>query len=1674
VPDITQVLKLVAQADTSGLAAMRKGLDDLQDSGSKVGSIAGTALKGITIAATGGAAAMVAGIGASVKTASDFQQKMLDLQAATGVTSDELQQLHDAALQVGKDTPKSASEAAEAFTELAKAGVSVKDIVGGIGRTVVDMATATGAAVPDMANLLVAGMQSFGASATEASQYANVLSAAAQASTLDIGDFARALQTGGATAKSANLSIADFSAAVAVLGNNGIQGAEAGTMLKTMLLDLEAPSSRGKAALDSINVSVFDAQGKMKPFAQLLGELSDGFSGLTEEERDYTAKAIFGTYGINAANILLKDHAKGYQDMTEAMGKQLSVADQTKIRMQGLSGAIEQFKGSVETLMIRVGEKFLPFLTSIASGATDAVNGLLDADWSGVEHVFGVVADAGGAAFAKIGQIITEDVVPAAKDVAHWIGDVAAPAVQSFVSEEVLPRLEKFGGLVQDVAGYLKDVVFPVALDKIRDALGWIGDHKETVVGAIAALTAVWLANAAAATAAAVAEAAAALPFIAIAAAVAALGAGIALLITHWDDITQKFPILGQIADTVGGKLDQFRTFLVNDLAPRAKEAFDAIVSKVQDVIAWVQEHWDGIKALLAGPFEIAKGLIQGQIDGVKDIIETGLKVVQDIIKIALDLISGNWGKAWDDIKGLLSDVWTGIKTFVGDQVNDLETVLSGAWTTIRNTAEQIWNEIGGKIEGAITEVKNKLGDVGSGILGGIHDAVTGAGHAIWQWFTDRADDITHAITHPFDAAASAMKGIVNLILDPLRLAIGGINTFGKGITGAVDFVLEHVGLGDHKIGPWLDIANIPQFARGVTNWRGGFAWVGEAGPEIMYVPAGASILPADQSQKLAPVLAAAGLPGFQFGLGDLLGDVGDFFKNAASDVVSFVKEWTAKGVAALVDHALDLFGVHGLDLPAPFDAMGPKLFGMVKDAIVSAVTHLFTGANTAFAANIAPAANGDLSPQQLAAGLRAAGMPDSAIPTMVAILLAESGGNIGAGSGAGALGFAQFMPGTAAKWGVTPAQLVSHDPADIAAVFRAVVLEWRQNGFTPWDAYSYVAGNGPYGEAFVGPGQGSFRAFLPQTVGLAAGGIIGEPIEGIGLTTGTRYRFGENGPETVTPGANAGDATNQWLAAIWDTASKILMSLDGKIAGALDALAGKLDTLAQHTGETQTATADIRQSSAVTAAAVSGQAVGGESPTPTAIAATITKVMGGEEAAKRAGGLVPFTGPGGVVTYLQPGDPLLATQQRLRPVTGPGGVVTYLQPGAASGATGDGDKDTTASGFGVLAHAIDTLGEKTDRGNSALSQIADHTIDTAEGVDHVADAAAATAEAAQSTAEASDTTAANTADTASAVGDVGDAVAGQTPILSDTAASTDSAAASLFALKEIDGVAHLLLGAVQAGFNAVQNWLKAIWDVGSRQLIALGGEAGAPPPDIPALAAGGIVIRPGLAFVGEAGAEVVTPIGDFLATIGATAEAIGDRIAFAMFQLQQQQTQTLAQTITTVAASAFKPFDFGQKVATAATPQNLGTHKEHQYTLKDAGVLKRPIIGPNGQVLDYYDTGIHVSYFDDELIDVPNTEAWLDQYQPGWRVNGIRAMAAGGLLTEPVYGVGINTGLPYRFAENGPERVTPGAGPAQTSTENHYHFAPGAITIPARDLDEMRSVQDFFDRLLQTQRARG
>lgn len=424
----------------SGAEKKAKGLGIGIESALKVGALAG-------------GAAVVAGLGAAVGAAMDFEQSLADTASATGATKEQMAAMRTEALGIGKDTSKGASDAALAMGELVKAGMPVETVVNGAARAAVQLSEATGIDVPNAAILMSKAMTTFKADGLNAEQTANLLAKAANASAIGVTDIGMSLAAVGPVASMAGLSTEDFATAVGILGNNALVGADAGTSLKTMLTSLMAPSDAAKGALRDIGVSVYDAQGQMKPFRTLIGELGPALMSMGEEQRNAAAKTIFGSDAIRAANILLGEGVAGWDAFGESMAKAPTLAEQSAIKMATLKGQIEMLMGSIETIAIIIGSALLPVLTKLVKGIADVLTVVMDGvpkviDW------FKKFVSAGSDSSSALGkhfQVILDAFQPVI-DTLKDFAEVILPEVQAVI-EVWAPVIM---GIFEDLATFFR------------------------------------------------------------------------------------------------------------------------------------------------------------------------------------------------------------------------------------------------------------------------------------------------------------------------------------------------------------------------------------------------------------------------------------------------------------------------------------------------------------------------------------------------------------------------------------------------------------------------------------------------------------------------------------------------------------------------------------------------------------------------------------------------------------------------------------------------------------------------------------------------------------------------------------------------------------------------------------------------------------------------------------------------------------------------------------------------------------------------------------------------------------------------------------------------------------------------------------------------------------------
>lgn len=387
------VIRLMADTASYEAAMTRAGstaktvASGMEHTGRKSALIAsGMTAAGLAVAAFGVAA---------VKMAADFDQQMSTVQANTGATSVQMDQLRAAAIEAGASTVYSASDSADAINDLGKAGMSVTDILTGGLTGALNLAASDGMAVGDAAEYMANALSMFHLKGSQASQVADTLAAGAGKAVGNVSDFGEALNNCGAQANSFGMNVQETTGVLALFAQNGTIGAEAGTQLNSMLMKLAAPSTEAANTMKELGISAYDAQGHFVGMANFAGQLQKAEKNLTDEQRNQANATIFGSYAIKAANYLYEAGESGVNKWTKAVSESGYAAEQAAAKNNNLKGDLENLSGSMESLMISVGEGAQGPLRKMVQGLDTLVDAFAGLP-SGAQQTLVVMASLAG------------------------------------------------------------------------------------------------------------------------------------------------------------------------------------------------------------------------------------------------------------------------------------------------------------------------------------------------------------------------------------------------------------------------------------------------------------------------------------------------------------------------------------------------------------------------------------------------------------------------------------------------------------------------------------------------------------------------------------------------------------------------------------------------------------------------------------------------------------------------------------------------------------------------------------------------------------------------------------------------------------------------------------------------------------------------------------------------------------------------------------------------------------------------------------------------------------------------------------------------------------------------------------------------------------------------------
>ncbi len=311
----------------------------------------------------------------SAQKSMDFTAEISNIKALTGMQGAEIEAIRQRALDLGKSTKYSALEAAQGMTELLKAGVDTKSVLGEASQAALDLAAAGDLSLTEAAEVMSTAMNVFGTK--DATHVADLLAGAANASATDVHEMKYAFSQVAADAHGVGMSIDDVNVALATFAQYGQKGEKAGTGLRNMLNNLQPHTKPATETfskfnfLDSNGNSVFyTAEGKLKSMAEIADIMQKNLGKLNPAELDMALYDMFGVEGKGLAKVIMEQGAKAFIAMEKEM-KKFTASSVALEKLNNAKGDIEQLRGAFETFQIEALAPLEPAIRVVATAFTD-------------------------------------------------------------------------------------------------------------------------------------------------------------------------------------------------------------------------------------------------------------------------------------------------------------------------------------------------------------------------------------------------------------------------------------------------------------------------------------------------------------------------------------------------------------------------------------------------------------------------------------------------------------------------------------------------------------------------------------------------------------------------------------------------------------------------------------------------------------------------------------------------------------------------------------------------------------------------------------------------------------------------------------------------------------------------------------------------------------------------------------------------------------------------------------------------------------------------------------------------------------------------------------------------------------------------------------------------------
>lgn len=728
-----------------------KGVAGLSTLGKKSFDIFKTGTKAMGLALTGAGAAVI-------KMGSDFESGMSRVQALTGATETEFKRLEETAMKLGRDTVFSATEASEAMSYLGMAGFKTNDIISAMPG-LLNMAAAGQTDLATTADITSNILSGFGIEAEKTGHVADVLTAAFTGSNTSLESLGETMKYVAPVAKSAGFSLEEMAAAAGFLGDAGIQGGQAGTSLRKIILRLADPPKQAAEALSELGIETVDASGKLKSMADISDEFTEATKDMSEAERLSLASRIAGTEASAAFLAIVDRGGDALREFTSELENSGGVAERVaNTQIDNLQGQMKLLSSVTETLGITIYKELQEPLKEAAKEAGIAVGQLVDA-----------FNEAGFEGLAmELGNVLVDGLMSVAEVVPRFI-ELGKNIITSF-SSSIKANKSKVGQAMSDVIKGLVDIVFTLYPEMMSAGLEIIAEISNGLVQGMPEMITTMqegilnLANSIKEN----------LPII--------LENGIQIILAIINGIAEMLPelmtigieIIIKLADLFIENMDKFLEAGLNIIKALVQGLMDNLPTLIENVPRIINDFTAKLTSLL--PQILAAG-IEIIIMLAKGLIQAIPTLIANIPAIILAIVNAFMLHDWLGLgKNLIANIGSGISSMVGNLGQIARNVATKGIEVIKNIFRQgpqvgrtlIQNLVSG-IRGMASSVPQALGNIARSGMQALRSAFSSIG------------------TIGYNLVVGLWNGIGSMT----RWILGKIADFGRSITNKLKSIFD-------------------------------------------------------------------------------------------------------------------------------------------------------------------------------------------------------------------------------------------------------------------------------------------------------------------------------------------------------------------------------------------------------------------------------------------------------------------------------------------------------------------------------------------------------------------------------------------------------------------------------------------------------------------------------------------------------------------------------------------------------------------------------------------------------------------------------------------------------------------------------------------------------------------